>query len=80
MTGKACLAQEGHDIIFTPLERIPSDLRISYPAFTSSTGSDDSETLKVSPIPSIKSWPMPIDDFMLPVNNPPASVTPKCRG
>ena len=56
---------------------MPNDLRISYPAFTSSTGSDDNETLIVSPIPSIKSWPIPIDDFMLPVNNPPASVTPK---
>ena len=28
MTGNACLAQEGQDIIFTPLERIPNDLRI----------------------------------------------------
>ena len=29
ITGKACLAQDGQDIIFTPLERIPKDLRIS---------------------------------------------------
>ena len=29
ITGKACLAQEGQDIIFTPLERIPKDLSIS---------------------------------------------------
>ena len=36
-------------------ENIPKDLRISYPAFISSTGSDESETLIVSPIPSIKS-------------------------
>ena len=66
--------------MFTPLDRIPKDFKISKPAFISSTGSDDSETLIVSPIPSIKSCPIPIEDFMLPVNNPPASVTPKCRG
>jgi len=41
MTGNACLAQDGQDIMLTPLERIPIDLRISYPAFISSTGSED---------------------------------------
>ena len=41
ITGKACLAHDGHEIIFTPLDLIPKDLRISNPAFTSSTGSDD---------------------------------------
>ena len=29
ITGNACLAQDGQEIIFTPLERIPKDLRIS---------------------------------------------------
>ena len=29
ITGNACLAQDGQDIILTPLERIPRDLRIS---------------------------------------------------
>ena len=32
ITGNACLAQDGQEIIFTPLERMPKDLRISYPA------------------------------------------------
>ena len=64
----------------TPLERIPRDLKISNPAFISSTGSDERDTLIVSPIPSIRSWPIPIEDLILPVNKPPASVTPKCKG
>ena len=29
ITGKACLAHDGQEIIFTPLDRIPKDLRIS---------------------------------------------------
>ena len=29
MTGNACLAQDGQDIIFTPLDRIPNDFKIS---------------------------------------------------
>ena len=40
--------------MLTPLARIPSDFKISYPALISSTGSDDKDTLIVSPIPSIK--------------------------
>ena len=80
MTGKACLAQEGQEIIFTPLDLIPRDFNISKPAFTSSTGSEDKETRIVSPIPCIKSCPIPIEDFILPVNKPPASVTPRCNG
>ena len=80
ITGNACLAHDGQEIIFTPLDLIPKDLRISNPVLISSTGSDDNETLIVSPMPYIRSWPIPIEDFMLPVNNPPASVTPMCRG
>ena len=41
---------------------------------------EDNETLMVSPMPSIRSCPIPIEDFILPVNKPPASVTPKCKG
>ena len=29
ITGNACLAQEGQDIIFTPLDLIPKDFNIS---------------------------------------------------
>ena len=79
ITGKACLAQDGQEIMLTPLDLIPKDFKFHNP-FTSSTGSEDKETLIVSPIPCIKSCPIPIEDLMLPVNNPPASVTPKCRG
>ena len=55
-------------------------LNISNPALTSSTGSADKETLIVSPIPCIKSLPIPIEDFILPVSSPPASVIPRCKG
>ena len=53
---------------------MPKDFKISNPDLISSTGSEDKETLIVSPIPSINNWPIPIDDLMLPVSNPPASV------
>ena len=29
ITGKACLAHDGHEIIFTPLDLSPKDFRIS---------------------------------------------------
>ena len=29
MTGKACLAQDGHEIIWTPLDLMPNDFNIS---------------------------------------------------
>ena len=80
MTGNAWRAQDGQEIIFTPLALIPKDFKISYPAFTSSTGSEDKDTLILSPIPYIKSCPIPIEDFTVPVKRPPASVTPRCRG
>ena len=43
-------------------------------------GSADNETLIVSPIPCINNCPIPIDDFILPVKRPPASVIPTCKG
>ena len=52
ITGKACLAQEGQDIILTPLDLILRDFKISKPVLISLTGSSDRETLMVSPIPS----------------------------
>ena len=39
ITLKACLAQDGQEIILTPLFRKFSDLSISFPTFISSTGS-----------------------------------------
>ncbi len=46
----------------------------------SSTGSADSETRIVSPMPAHSSEPMPIDDLTVPVRRPPASVMPRCSG
>ena len=57
-----------------------SDFNISLPILISLTGSSDKEILIVSPIPSIKSDPIPIADLTLPVTKPPASVIPKCNG
>ena len=47
---------------------------------TSLIGSSDKETLTVSPIPSIKSEPRPIEVFTDPGTKLPDSVTPKCKG
>ena len=43
----------------------------------SSIGLAERETLMVSPIPSIRSMPIPSADLTLPVVKPPASVIPK---
>ena len=80
ITGKACLAQDGQEIILIPLCLKFSDFNISKPTFTSSTGSADKETRIVSPIPSIRSMPSPIEDLTLPGIKLPASVIPKCKG
>ena len=77
ITSKPCLAHDGHEIIFTPLFRKLRDLSISFPIFTSLTGSSDNEILIVSPIPSKRREPIPIEDLMLPGMNPPASVIPR---
>ena len=77
ITSKPCLAQEGHEIILTPLFLRPRDFNISFPIFTSFIGSSDKEILIVSPIPSSRRDPIPIDDFILPEIKPPASVIPK---
>ena len=47
---------------------------------TSSTGSVESETRIVSPMPSASSEPMPMADLTAPVSSVPASVTPRCSG
>ena len=51
--------------IFSIKFYILSDFNISYPILISSIGSDDKDTLIVSPIPCIKSWPIPIEDLMI---------------
>ena len=67
-------------MIFTPRWRMPSDFSISQPTCTSSSGSADSETRSVSPIPAQSRLPRPIADFTVPVRLPPASVMPMCSG
>ena len=49
-----------------PRERMRSDLRISKPTLTSSTGSAAYETRSVSPIPSASSIPKPMADLTEP--------------
>ena len=80
ITSNCCLAQEGQDIIVNPDFLIPKAFKISIPTFTSFTGLSDKETLIVSPIPSLRRLPIPIDDFTVPVIRLPASVIPKCKG
>jgi hypothetical protein len=63
-----------------PAPAQPSDFSMSKPTLTSSTGSADSETRIVSPIPAHSSMPMPIDDLTVPLRSPPASVMPRCSG
>jgi hypothetical protein len=46
----------------TPRHRRFSDFSISKPTLTSSTGSADSDTRIVSPIPDQSSMPSPIED------------------
>jgi hypothetical protein len=47
---------------------------------TSSTGSADSDTRIVSPIPDHNSMPSPIDDLTVPQRKAPASVIPRWSG
>ena len=80
MTSKPCLAQEGQEIILTPLDLKFKDFKISFPILISLTGSSDRDTLRVSPIPSNNKTPRPIDDFTLPGTKLPDSVIPRCKG
>ncbi len=67
-------------MMLTPRWRSPSAFRISKPTLTSSTGSAESETRNVSPMPIQSSWPSPIADLIVPVVLPPASVMPRWIG
>jgi len=80
ITSKFWRAQDGHEMTVTPRRRSPSAFRISKPILISSTGSAESETRIVSPIPAHSSEPMPIADLVVPVIKPPASVMPRCSG
>ena len=80
ITSNCCLAQEGHDIIFNPDFLIPRAFNISIPTFISLTGFSDNDTLIVSPMPSFRRLPIPMEDFTVPPIRLPASVIPKCRG
>ena len=66
-------AQDGQEMMLTPRWRRLSAFSISKPTRTSSSGSAESETRMVSPMPAHKSEPMPIEDFTVPVRVPPAS-------
>ena len=66
ITSNPCLAHDGQEMIFTPLFLKFSDYNISFAIFISLTGSSESETLIVSPIPSKSNEPIPIEDLMLP--------------
>jgi hypothetical protein len=80
MTSNCWRAQDGHEITVTPRRRRPSDFSISKPTLTSSTGSADSDTRIVSPIPDHNSMPSPIDDLTVPLRKAPASVIPRWSG
>ena len=54
--------------------------KISLATFISFIGSSESDTLSVSPIPSLSKIPSPMLDFIVPLNSVPASVIPKCNG
>ena len=69
-----------HEIIVNPDFLIPKAFKISMPTLTSFIGSSDKDTLIVSPIPSLRRLPIPMDDFTVPVIRLPASVIPKCKG
>jgi hypothetical protein len=70
ITSNPCRAQDGHEMMFTPRCRRPSDFRISKPIFTSSTGSAESDTRIVSPSPAQSRLPSPMADFTVPPTKP----------
>ena len=71
MTSNCWRAQDGHEITVTPRRRRPSDFSISKPTLTSSTGSAESDTRIVSPMPDHSSMPSPIEDLTVPLRKAP---------
>ncbi len=80
ITSKPWRAQLGQETTRTPRVRRPRAFSISKPTRTSSSGSAESETRMVSPIPAQSRLPMPIELFTVPPIRPPASVMPRCNG
>ncbi len=80
MTSNCWRAQEGQEITVTPRRRRFIGFSISKPTLTSSTGSADSDTRIVSPMPDHNSMPSPIEDLTVPLRKAPASVMPRCSG
>ena len=72
--------QVGQETMLTASRRRPMARRMLMPAATSGTGSPDSDTRMVSPMPSSRSEPMPMSLLTLPMPLRPASVTPRCSG
>ena len=77
MTSKFCLAQLGQAMKFIPFFLNLRDRKISKPTLISSHGSEAKDTHIVSPMPSERSCPIAIDDLIVPLLCPPASVRPK---
>jgi hypothetical protein len=80
ITSKPWRAQDGQETTRTPRLRMPRLFRISKPTRTSSSGSAESETRIVSPMPNQSSEPMPIALLTVPPRRPPASVMPRWSG
>ena len=72
--------QVGQDTSSGPSFRTPAALRMSRAAYTSSTGSAERDTRRVSPIPMASKPPMPTADLRVPMRRVPVSVTPRCKG
>ena len=80
ITSNCWRAQDGQEITLTPRWRSPRAFSMSKPTLISSTGSAESDTRSVSPMPDQSRLPRPIEDFTVPLRRPPASVTPMCSG
>ena len=67
-------------MILTPSLAAPESLRIALPTLISSSNSPVMEIRRVSPIPSSKRAPSPIELLIVAWKIVPASVTPKWKG
>ena len=74
------LPHVGHAISVGVFSYKLQSFNISFATFISFIGSAESDTLIVSPIPSLNKTPNPILELTVPLNSVPACVTPKCSG
>lgn len=74
------LPHVGHAISVGRLSYKLQSFKICFATFISSVGDAESETLNVSPIPFFSNIPSPILDAIVPLNDVPACVIPKCKG